>query len=251
MARARNIKPGFFRNAELVELGFDRRLLFAGLWTLADRDGLLEDRPKQIKMEIFPADNVDVDKALADLHASELILRYEVDGKRYIQVLKFHKHQHPHHKEPPSTIPKPGASPPLHERKAPDCLGIHKEESLGQTQGNTEANPADVLIPDVPDVPDSGLLNPDSRPNPKPSPQKRGSRSGNGENKFEIPPWVPREQWDAWIEARKKKKKDPTVFAKELAVAKLEELRDLGHHPAAVLAQSAFHGWTDLYPPKA
>lgn len=85
---------------------------------------------------------------------------------------------------------------------------------------------------------------------PTPSPRKRGSRAGNGESRFEIPDWVPREQWDAWVEARKKKKKDPTTFAKELAIAKLEELRDLGHHPAAVLAQSAFHGWTDLYPPK-
>ena len=56
MARARNIKPGFFRNSDLVELPMDARLLFIGLWTLADRMGRLEDRPKQIKMEIFPAE---------------------------------------------------------------------------------------------------------------------------------------------------------------------------------------------------
>ena len=69
MARARNIKPAFFRNAELVELSFEARLFFIGLWTAADRDGRLEDRPKQIKMEIFPADSVDCDALLSDLAA--------------------------------------------------------------------------------------------------------------------------------------------------------------------------------------
>ena len=65
MARARNIKPSFFTNEDLVELPFEDRLLFIGLWTLADREGRLEDRPKRIKMAVFPADNVDVDASLA------------------------------------------------------------------------------------------------------------------------------------------------------------------------------------------
>ena len=55
MARARNIKPAFFKNETLVELPVETRLLFIGLWTLADREGRLEDRPKRIKMEIYPA----------------------------------------------------------------------------------------------------------------------------------------------------------------------------------------------------
>lgn len=154
MARARNIKPGFFRNAQLVELGFDRRLLFAGLWTLADREGRLEDRPKQIKMDIFPADNVDVDKALNDLARAELIQRYESGGKRYIQIVTFLKHQNPHHKEPPSTIPKPEADPVLHE---PETLGsgcLEHDCNLGNASGESGASPSlTVLIPDslIPD----------------------------------------------------------------------------------------------------
>lgn len=39
MARARNIKPGFFTNDELVELPFEVRSLFIGLWAIADREG--------------------------------------------------------------------------------------------------------------------------------------------------------------------------------------------------------------------
>ena len=105
MARARNIKPGFFRNADLVELPMEVRLLFIGLWTLADRAGRLEDRPKQIKMDVFPADSVDVDASLNQIGATGMLTRYEIDGKRYIQITNFAKHQNPHRDEKASTLP--------------------------------------------------------------------------------------------------------------------------------------------------
>lgn len=49
MARARNIKPAFFMNDELAEIDPLGRLLFIGLWTIADREGRLEDRPARHK----------------------------------------------------------------------------------------------------------------------------------------------------------------------------------------------------------
>jgi len=88
MARARNIKPGFFKNEDLVELPFEYRLLFAGLWTLADREGRLEDRPKRIKMELFPADNVDVDHGLGELERYGFIQRYEANGVRVVAIMR-------------------------------------------------------------------------------------------------------------------------------------------------------------------
>ena len=105
MARARNIKPGFFRNAELVELPFEARLLFIGLWTIADREGRLEDRHKQIKMEVFPADNVDCNKLIESLELAGMIERYTVEGMAYIHILSFTKHQNPHKDEKSSEIP--------------------------------------------------------------------------------------------------------------------------------------------------
>jgi hypothetical protein len=105
MARARNIKPAFFRSADLAGLPFEARLLFIGLWTLADRAGRMEDRPKQIKMEVFPADDVDVDAQLDALAGIGMIERYVVDGVRYLCVPSFHKHQNPHHAEKDSVIP--------------------------------------------------------------------------------------------------------------------------------------------------
>lgn len=107
MPRARNIKPGFFANEDLAEIEPTGRLLFIGLWMLADRDGRLEDRPKRIKGEIFPYDNCDIDSLLNDLHKFGFILRYEVGGVRYIQVTNFAKHQNPHPKEASKGFPAP------------------------------------------------------------------------------------------------------------------------------------------------
>jgi len=139
MARARNIKPGFFTNEELVELPFSTRLLFIGLWTVADRAGRMEDRPKKIKMAIFPADDVDVDDGLNQLEKAGFLVRYEVDGARYIQILAFDKHQHPHKDEKQSEIPAPG---------------LHGASTVQEPVKNS-VNPADSLIPDslIPDTP--------------------------------------------------------------------------------------------------
>lgn len=114
MPRARSLKPGFFNNEDLIELPFEYRLLFAGLWTLADREGRLEDRPKRIKLHLFPGDNVDVDAGLSALAARGFIRRYRVGEGAYVQVTNWAKHQSPHVKEAASEIPaqeEPGASP--------------------------------------------------------------------------------------------------------------------------------------------
>ena len=107
MARARNIKPGFFLNEELGVLPPLVRILFAGLWCIADRDGRLEDRPKRIKMEVLPYDDCDVDMLLDILDKSGFIKRYEEKGIKCIQILNFSKHQHPHYSEKPSILPCP------------------------------------------------------------------------------------------------------------------------------------------------
>ena len=107
MARARNIKPGFFKNEELAELQPECRLLFIGLWTLADREGRLEDRPKRIKAEIFAFDSFDIDSMLSELRDRKFLVRYEANGGRFIQITNFVKHQDPHYRERASEIPAP------------------------------------------------------------------------------------------------------------------------------------------------
>ena len=161
MARARNIKPSFFMNDELIELCFAARLLFIGLWTLADREGYLEDRPKRIKMSLFPADTIDIDALLDDLTAAGFLERYTAEGAKYIHICKFDKHQNPHHKEAQSVIPKPSLVEQTYTHAQP-------QTNLRQAPGWSESNPADSLIPDslnlIPDslIPDPFNWIPDS-----------------------------------------------------------------------------------------
>ncbi|MCA3000293.1 MAG: hypothetical protein ING75_17025 [Rhodocyclaceae bacterium] len=140
MARARNIKPSFFKNPELVECSLEARLLFIGLWTLADREGYLEDRPKRIKMELFPGDDVDVNRCLDELDEHGLIDRYTVGESRFLHVCKFLKHQHPHHLEKPSTIPRSQTGLKVNLDKS--------QTNLRQNLDKTQANPSDSLNPD-------------------------------------------------------------------------------------------------------
>lgn len=103
--RARNVKPGFFQNEQLAELPFEARLLFVGLWCLADREGRLEDRPKRIKMNVFPADSIDIEPLLDGLVRQGLIDRYEAHGVACIEIPKFLEHQRPHANEQESRLP--------------------------------------------------------------------------------------------------------------------------------------------------
>ncbi len=93
MSRIRTIKPEFFLDDELAELSPLHRLLFIGLWTLADCEGRLEDRPKRIRAQILPFDDGDTDAMLQALHEHGFIHRYTVDGLRCIEVSSFKKHQ--------------------------------------------------------------------------------------------------------------------------------------------------------------
>ena len=89
MPRARNIKPGFFMNEELAECDLAARLVFIGLWSLADQEGILEDRPKKIKALILPYDDCDINALLNQLQEYNFISRDEIDDCKYIQVYDF------------------------------------------------------------------------------------------------------------------------------------------------------------------
>lgn len=106
MARIRSIKIGFFQNEILGTLDPLTRLLFAGLWLIADRAGRLEDRPRRIQGELFPYQpDFSANDALETLRAAGFITRYQVGDGKFIQITHFDKHQKPHVKEAESVIP--------------------------------------------------------------------------------------------------------------------------------------------------
>jgi len=105
--RSRNIKPGYFKNECLADCDPLARILFAGLWCLADREGRFEWRPKRIKVEILPYDKCEIDKLLGQLVKCGFIHYYSVNGSEYGFIPTFNHHQSPHPKDAPSKIPKP------------------------------------------------------------------------------------------------------------------------------------------------
>lgn len=111
MARIRSIKPEFFINDELAELDPLTRLFYIGLWTQADREGRLQDRPRRLKAALVPYDDCDVEGMLSTLTDTGHIVRYDVGTERFIQVQNFTRHQHVNIKESASTIPAPCLHP--------------------------------------------------------------------------------------------------------------------------------------------
>lgn len=142
MARARNIKPGFFKNEILGVADPLYSLLFEGLWVLADRSGRLEDRPLRIKGEVFPyRDGLDMDGMLNWLQENGFIQRYTSSGKKCILVLEFVKHQNPHKNETDSELP-----PPDNKCADPENIGT-KTEIIGSTHADPLLLIPDSLIP--------------------------------------------------------------------------------------------------------
>jgi hypothetical protein len=149
--RSRNIKQGFFTNEGLAGLDLRTRLVFIGLWLLADRCGRLEDRPKRIGAELFPYEQVDIGHSLELLSEmtdgnGAFIERYQIGEMRYIQISNFIKHQSPHTRERESEIPAPRAS----QEKSPEKAMPSPEKAMPSPSDSnvSDSNVSDSLIPD-------------------------------------------------------------------------------------------------------
>ena len=160
MARARNIKPAFFTNELLGTEDPMVSLTFVGLWCLADKVGILEDRPLRIKAELFPyRESLDVNGYLTVLARLGFIVRYENEGRRFIQVCNFRKHQSPHNTEkgkgfPFSTDPKSlilgdnGYVTVKTQFSDGELTVAERPDSLIPDSLNVETGFTDLLIPD-------------------------------------------------------------------------------------------------------
>jgi len=95
MARIRTIKPEFFTDEKIADLSPTARYLFIGMWCFCDDQGIHPASPKQIKMEIFPADDLSIEQIISFLNELldlRLLDEYESMGKRYWLVTGW-KHQ--------------------------------------------------------------------------------------------------------------------------------------------------------------
>lgn len=184
--RARNIKPGFFKNDLLAELSPMERLFFIGLWCYADREGRFEVREKRLKAEIAPYDDLDPATALENLQAKGFVHLYTHGDTMLCQITKFGKHQNPHKNEKPSTLPG--------VEEAPYKYGASTVQAPEQHQSNRADS--GFLIPDP------GYLIPDTPPTPQGSVSAKKNKPKKAES----------EQFKLFYSAYPNKKKRPDAF---------------------------------------
>ena len=112
LARIRTIKPDFFRHEALFEaeihFNLPLRVAFAGLWTAADRDGRFKWKPRQLKLDCLPFDDVDFSRVLDALESRGFVVRYaDAEGSEYGCIPSWSTHQIINNRESESVLPDP------------------------------------------------------------------------------------------------------------------------------------------------
>lgn len=99
--RIRSIKPEFWRSDDVNSMQIEDRLLFIGLWSYVDDNGVGIDRYSDVVADLFahdlsvsPHDTLmRVQDGLNRLAALGVIRRYSVAGKRFLEITNWSKHQ--------------------------------------------------------------------------------------------------------------------------------------------------------------
>lgn len=132
MARIRTIKPEFWTSEQVVECSIETRLLFVGVWNFCDDGGVMKNSPRQIKMQVFPADDYssdDVRRMLDELVSNDLIHIYEVGNTSYIRVSGWH---HQKIDRPNYKFPQPNGDVPTNKEHYLRCLEYRVRRTLDE-----------------------------------------------------------------------------------------------------------------------
>lgn len=135
MPRIRTIKPEFFSHEDLASKSAHARLLAIGLLTLADCEGRLRWVPMQVHSQVFPWEaEVKIELLLGELIQCNYVVHYEVDGKRYVEICNFKKHQRLSGKEASFDSRLP--SPPIKPKKTLTETGEAEVKQSNASQGS-------------------------------------------------------------------------------------------------------------------
>lgn len=97
--RIRTTKPEFWTSEDTASLDWETRLLFVGLWSYVDDNGVGRDNGRLILAALFPLDDnpreslARISRGLARLSGRGMVTRYTVDGRDYLRVESFNDHQ--------------------------------------------------------------------------------------------------------------------------------------------------------------
>src|SRR5690606_15955807 len=149
MAERRMISKSISISERVNSMSLFARLLYTWMIPHTDDFGRMTGSPMKVKALVVPmADETkeDVERALTEMVEQDLIDWYVVDGKQYIQIKNFDKHQTGLHKRTKSQYPAPEEGTPVlptlpdsgNFRELPGNSGNHPEIPLEQNR--TEQN---------------------------------------------------------------------------------------------------------------
>lgn len=220
MARIRSLKPEFWTDEAVAECSPSARLLFVATWTFADDKGNLDRSAKQLKAQAYPYDALDCEPLVQELLGHDLLIEYEVDGKKYLHIRNFEKHQKVDKESKPrfplyddsKTTPRVLAEPspsPRPSSLVSSSLGVEssREETKGGERGGA-AGAAVVVLHES----------------------------------------LPAEEWEQWMSLRRKRRWpiDALTLGKQLEILKPCDTAT----QRQIINASINAGWQGLFPPK-
>lgn len=177
MARIRTVKPELFRHEALFEAEIKNklplRLSYIGLFTACDREGRFKWKPKTLKLDVLPYDDVDFSRVLDALVTHGFIVKYEFEGDQFGCIPTWSQHQVINNRESTSLLPSLEESTTCTRDSRVDDASV---TPLVHTQGEEEGK---------------GM-------------ERKGK--GNKENAVAPRPEdVSQQVWDDWVALRKRK----------------------------------------------
>ena len=237
MARARNIKPAFFDNDRLGETEPLARLMFIGMWTIADFNGNLVWREKRIKAKLLPYDDCDVVKLAINLEKSGVIRFYSNGDDVFCNIKGFSKHQNPHKNEREAGTEIPEFTENMAQLVDLSTLTINRDKS-GTSLEQYGTDRASSLIP----LPDSLNLIPEQSPPFGSSVEKWHAAT------CDLPVTINPTAWSAWCKYKSESKKP---IKQTTAKLQWEFLAQYPHDvQLEIVEQSIRSGWQGLFEPK-
>lgn len=220
------------------------KLLFFHMLLIADDLGCLTVTPTFLRRRAFynSPTNEHIAKLIAELVDVDLVRPYQHNGGEYAFIPRFRQRLQRNtlrHPQPPSAL--------LHG----DDDAIDKFNKINNVTENPTVGQRRITVGQPPEVEvEVEVEGFGSRGNVSNQTKNKPKAKTLAQAPFVLPEWIPQEHWDAWVEARTKKRNAPTDYAKRLAVSKLKNFKERGHSPAQILMTAAFSGWTGLFEPE-
>lgn len=117
MARIRTVKPEFYTSEQVTDCSPVARLLFMGMWTFSDDNGIHPASIKRLKMEVFPSDDFtrqQIADMVSELITVGLVIEYTSHGETFWKITGWH---HQKIDQPTFKYPLPDGSLPPNVRR--------------------------------------------------------------------------------------------------------------------------------------